>query len=363
MFSNLRPVSRLVNVADTATILRRSMLALAAAGIAATTVELATLRHWTTTTQLIPWMVLGVLTIGVLIVALGGSRQMIRIVRFLALVAALSGGYGLYIHVKANYDTAILDFHFTDRWPHMSLMSKLWAAGSGQVGPSPVMAPAVLSQVAVCLALATFRHPKLVSARTRSSATAEDATVMVTDSIGSLTEPVGSLPGGMKSDHHRRNLDQALRPTSYCQERGVPTRLRERMAMVRLGTERVMNGRITNAAPAVATSADTVLRGLGAALLLAVAEIHFLKVFDKFDENVAQGWMFASLIVGCLVATAALVDRSSPLVWVVAAVCGLAPIAGYIISRRYGLAGATDDIGNWTEPLGSPPSARSPRSC
>ncbi|MEY2554365.1 MAG: hypothetical protein QOC57_2225 [Ilumatobacteraceae bacterium] len=113
-----------------------------------------------------------------------------------------------------------------------------------------------------------------------------------------------------------------------------------------------MNLRITSAAPAVTTSADTILRGLGAALLLAVAEIHFLDVFSKFDENVAQGWMFASLIVGCLVATVALVHRSSLLVWVLAGLCGLAPLAGYIISRRYGLAGATDDIGNWTEPLG-----------
>ncbi|MEY2444979.1 MAG: hypothetical protein QOE00_1559 [Ilumatobacteraceae bacterium] len=113
-----------------------------------------------------------------------------------------------------------------------------------------------------------------------------------------------------------------------------------------------MNLRITSAAPAVTTSADTILRGLGAALLLAVAEIHFLDVFSKFDENVAQGWMFASLIVGCLVATVALVHRSSLLVWVLAGLCGLAPLAGYVISRRYGLAGATDDIGNWTEPLG-----------
>jgi hypothetical protein len=113
-----------------------------------------------------------------------------------------------------------------------------------------------------------------------------------------------------------------------------------------------MNLRITSAAPAVTTSADTILRGLGAALLLAVAEIHFLDVFSKFDENVAQGWMFASLIVGCLVATVALVHRSSLLVWVLAGLCGLAPLAAYIISRRYGLAGATDDIGNWTEPLG-----------
>ena len=117
MFTNLRPVSRLVNVADTATILRRAMLGLAAAGIVATLVELATLRHWTTTTQLIPWFVLGVLAVGVLIVALGGSRQMIHVVRFIALAAAIGGLYGLYIHVKANYDAAILDYHYTDRWP------------------------------------------------------------------------------------------------------------------------------------------------------------------------------------------------------------------------------------------------------
>ena len=112
-----------------------------------------------------------------------------------------------------------------------------------------------------------------------------------------------------------------------------------------------MNLRITSA-PAISTSADTILRGLGAALLIGVAQIHFLDVFDKFDENVAQGWMFATLIFGCLVATAVLVHQSSALVWVLAAVCGLAPLAGYIISRSVGLAGATDDIGNWTEPLG-----------
>jgi uncharacterized membrane protein YjjB (DUF3815 family) len=113
-----------------------------------------------------------------------------------------------------------------------------------------------------------------------------------------------------------------------------------------------MNVRIATAAPAISTSSDTILRGLGAVLLLGVAQIHFLDVFDKFDENVAQGWMFASLIVGCLVATLALVHRSTLLVWTLAALCGLAPLAGYIVSRSVGLAGATDDIGNWKEPLG-----------
>ena len=113
-----------------------------------------------------------------------------------------------------------------------------------------------------------------------------------------------------------------------------------------------MNIRITTAAPAVTTSTDTILRGLCAALLIGVAQIHFLDVFDKFKENVAQGWMFAALIAGCLVATLALVHRSGTLVWLLAGLCGLAPLAAYIVSRSVGLAGATDDIGNWTEPLG-----------
>ena len=112
-----------------------------------------------------------------------------------------------------------------------------------------------------------------------------------------------------------------------------------------------MNTR-TTAAPAVSTSADTILRGLGAALAIAVAQIHFLDVFDKFEENAAQGWMFATLIAACIVAVVTLVHRSGMLVWLFAGLCGVAPLVGYIISRTVGLAGVTDDIGNWTEPLG-----------
>ena len=113
-----------------------------------------------------------------------------------------------------------------------------------------------------------------------------------------------------------------------------------------------MNVRMTTAAPAVSTSADTILRGLGAALVIGVAQIHFLDVFDKFEENTIQAWMFVSLIVGCLVSAIALVRWSGVLVWALAGVCGLAPLAMYVISRSVGLAGAADDIGNWAEPLG-----------
>jgi hypothetical protein len=107
-------------------------------------------------------MVLGVCTLGVLVLAFSRSRQMVRIVQLIAVIGAVGGLYGLFIHIQSNYDAAILDYHYTDRWPTMSLTSKLWAAASGKVGPSPVMAPAVLSQIAICMALATFRHPRLV---------------------------------------------------------------------------------------------------------------------------------------------------------------------------------------------------------
>ncbi|CAN5424922.1 hypothetical protein BH10ACT11_BH10ACT11_08280 [soil metagenome] len=57
--------------------------------------------------------------------------------------------------------------------------------------------------------------------------------------------------------------------------------------------------------------------------------------------------MVASLIVGGLL----LVTRSR-LAWSAAAALGASAIAGYVISRTTGLPNATDDVGNWTEPLG-----------
>jgi hypothetical protein len=117
---------------------------------------------------------------------------MIRVVRAIALITAISGLYGLFIHMQSNYNSAILDYRYTDRWPQMSLLSRLWAAGTGQVGPAPVMAPAVLSQVAISLALATFRHPLLVAAQ-GAAAPADDTSVMLGAQAGSLAGELSQL--------------------------------------------------------------------------------------------------------------------------------------------------------------------------
>ena len=63
--------------------------------------------------------------------------------------------FGIFEHVKANYDAGPLDRRYAARWETMSEPSRWWTAASGGVGPSPPLAPAVMAQAALCLALAT----------------------------------------------------------------------------------------------------------------------------------------------------------------------------------------------------------------
>jgi len=97
---------------------------------------------------------------------------------------------------------------------------------------------------------------------------------------------------------------------------------------------------------------DGIARACAVVGLAAVALIHLLDTPGKFDETPYMGWMFVALIVGCVAAGAALVHGSDPRAWAAAVLLGVAPLAGYILTRTTGLPQAMDDIGNWTEPLG-----------
>lgn len=151
---------------EVASWLRLGLLGLAAAGVAGTAIELATLRHWQSTEQLIPWVVLGISAVAIAAVAIRPSARRIRIVQVgagLTLAAAL---YGVYEHVASNLESGPLDATYGPKWDSMSALSHWWAAASGGVGPSPTLAPAVLVQISLCILLATLAHPAL---RTRSS--------------------------------------------------------------------------------------------------------------------------------------------------------------------------------------------------
>ena len=65
-----------------------------------------------------------------------------------------------------------------------------------------------------------------------------------------------------------------------------------------------------------------------------------------------MGWMYIGLIAASLATAFALVRTTDTRVWTAALVLPAAAIAGFVLTRTVGLPLATEDIGNWGEPLG-----------
>ncbi|MGW1162075.1 hypothetical protein ACWD5Q_09715 [Streptomyces sp. NPDC002513] len=100
--------------------------------------------------------------------------------------------------------------------------------------------------------------------------------------------------------------------------------------------------------------ATWVARCAGALLCLAVAAIH---VVDQGGVTTTRsphyiGVAYHVLEIVAVVAAALLLAGLVRLGWLLAAGVAVCPLLGYILSRGPGLPGYTDDIGNWTEPLG-----------
>lgn len=97
---------------------------------------------------------------------------------------------------------------------------------------------------------------------------------------------------------------------------------------------------------------DGIMRGLAAIGLCGLALIHLLDVQGKLEETPYIGWMYIGLIVAAVVLAGALVVTSDGRAWLGAAALPALVIVGYALSRTTGLPQASQDIGNWTEPLG-----------
>ncbi|MGA6158129.1 hypothetical protein ACPEIC_32800 [Stenotrophomonas sp. NPDC087984] len=95
-------------------------------------------------------------------------------------------------------------------------------------------------------------------------------------------------------------------------------------------------------------------RWAGAVLCLAVAVIH---VVDQGGITATRsphyiGVAYHVLEIAAAVAAVLLLIGLVRLGWLLAAVVAIGPLLGYILSRGPGLPHYSDDIGNWTEPLG-----------
>lgn len=150
--------------------LRQGLLGLAAAGVLGTAFELATLRHWKSAEQMIPWFALAIVTAAILAVGFRPSALRVRLAQGFAVVTLGAALFGVFEHVQSNLESGPLDATYGARWATMGMTSRWWAAATGGVGPSPTLAPAVLVQISLCLLLATLAHPVLASRADRAIA-------------------------------------------------------------------------------------------------------------------------------------------------------------------------------------------------
>jgi len=87
---------------------------------------------------------------------------------------------------------------------------------------------------------------------------------------------------------------------------------------------------------------------------LVVAVIH---VIDQGGVPGTKGpeyvqFMYYALEAAGVVSAALLLTNQARLGWLPSLGVAVGPIVGYVLSRGPGLPDYTDDIGNWTEPLG-----------
>jgi hypothetical protein len=84
----------------------------------------------------------------------------------------------------------------------------------------------------------------------------------------------------------------------------------------------------------------------------AIALIHVLDLPSKLHETPYLGGAYLALIAGMLYASFEILRGHDRRGWIVGGAGAALTVAAYAVNRLWGLPGATDDVGNWLEPLG-----------
>src|SRR5574337_1507122 len=93
-------------------------------------------------------------------------------------------------------------------------------------------------------------------------------------------------------------------------------------------------------------------RGVAAVGAVGEAVAHIPVIQMHLTEAPYLGGAFVLLTVAGFLLGLLLLTADTPRVWLVPGAIAAMALAGYVISRTIGLPEITDDIGNWTEPLG-----------
>jgi hypothetical protein len=97
---------------------------------------------------------------------------------------------------------------------------------------------------------------------------------------------------------------------------------------------------------------DGIARGVAAIGLAGVALIHLLDLPGQLGETPYMFYLYLALMVSSVALAGALIGTSDARVWAAATIVSALVIVGYVLSRTTGLPQSSDDVGNWSEPLG-----------
>jgi hypothetical protein len=97
---------------------------------------------------------------------------------------------------------------------------------------------------------------------------------------------------------------------------------------------------------------DAISRTIAIGGLGGIALIHVLQAPAAFAETLYLGLLFVGAVVAAVVLAAVLSRTSDLRAWEAAGGLAGLILLGYLLSRTSGLPAATDDVGEWTEPLG-----------
>jgi hypothetical protein len=97
---------------------------------------------------------------------------------------------------------------------------------------------------------------------------------------------------------------------------------------------------------------DLALRATAAVGLAGIALIHLLDSIGKWSETRYLFWMYVALMIASLATAGWVLFTRSRTALLAAAAVAASALVGYVVNRTVGMPGATEDIGNWTEPLG-----------
>lgn len=90
-----------------------------------------------------------------------------------------------------------------------------------------------------------------------------------------------------------------------------------------------------------------------ATALMAAGAVHIPITGEHLDEAPYIGILFIALTVACGTCAVLLVLHDNPMVWAVAGAVAALAVVGYVLSRTVGLPQIGDDVGNWSDPLGT----------